>query len=80
MTLHDGDPKFDLRTLKRSLREGKITQKEVDDYVKKLSDEAQKAKEVVVFEEEAEGKRKSKRTGIAAPEAKEPTFALAGEP
>lgn len=53
MTIHYGDPKFDLRTLERSLREKTVEQKEMDKYLKSLPDESANAEEMKVFEEEA---------------------------
>lgn len=79
MAIHFSDSKFDLRTLKRYLREGKITQKEVDNYIKILPDETKKAKEVVLAE--GGGKTALKQIGAARPQPthKEPTFAPASE-
>lgn len=72
MSIQYSDPKFDLRTLPRSLREGKITVKEVDQYRKNLPDETKKAKEIVVWQEAVTTPRKSA--------SKTPTFAPANEP
>lgn len=50
------DPKFDLRTLSRALREGKIERKEYEAYLKSLPDDGKNAAEVIVFEEETNKK------------------------
>lgn len=46
MKSHTGDPAFDLRTLPRALREGRVSQKDLGDYLKKLPDEAKQAEEI----------------------------------
>lgn len=73
MSIHYGNPKFDLRTLPRSLREGKTTPKEVDHYLKNLPDEAKKSVELGVGEV-AQTPAPPKKSA-----AKTPTFALANE-
>lgn len=52
MAIHYGDQKWDLRTLKGNLRQGKTTQKEYEAYLKGLPNEATKVREIDVFEEE----------------------------
>ncbi len=64
--------KFDQRTIRRSLREGKITQKEWEAYLKSLPDETNKSTPIVVAEET--GKKPAR-----AESHKEPTFAMAAE-
>ncbi len=44
-------PIFDVRLLERNLRDGKITKKEYDDYLKKLDDTSSNA-EYIEFEDE----------------------------
>ena len=71
MAIDSEKSKFDLRTLKRYLREGKITQKEWEAHLKNLPDESSKAEPLVMKDEE---KRKTASTAH-----REPTFALATE-
>lgn len=71
MSTHSENSKFDLRTMQRSLREGKITQKEWEAHLKSLPDESSKSEALVLKEDE-------KRTASSAA-SKEPTFALASE-
>lgn len=51
MSIHFGDPKFDLRTQEQFLREGKLTQKELENNLKSLPDESKKTDEIPVYEE-----------------------------
>lgn len=71
MSTHFENNKFDLRTMQRSLREGKITQKEWEAHLKSLPDESANSEALVLKEEE-------KREPTHA-EQKEPTFALVSE-
>lgn len=73
MTIRYGDPKFDIRTLKANLREGKLTHKEVEAHLKNLPDESKNAEEIVPFEEKSQKKLSVSR------KSKEPTFAFAVE-
>lgn len=86
MSIDYGDSQFDLRTLNRSLREGKITSKEVDHYLKGLPDEAKKSEEIAVCEpppaKRTEGSLTQTRKSSALvrkASAKAPTFAPATE-
>ena len=67
MSIYEGEPKFDLRTLNRALREGKITQKEADQYLKNLPDEAANAQEITLDKAEKSRvggkKEKAQKTG-----------------
>lgn len=72
MTICYGDPKFDIRTLKANLREGKLTHKEVEAHLKNLPDESKNAEEIVPFEEKSQKKPSPRKS-------KEPTFAFAAE-
>ena len=67
MSLNEGEPKFDLRVLNRALREGKITQKEADQYLKSLPDEAGNAQEISLDKENkslsSAKKEKPKKSG-----------------
>jgi len=58
---------FDLRTLEKDLRDGKISKKEVDAYLKSLPDEKANTEEIAVTVEE-----RSPRTSVTSEE--EPTF------
>lgn len=73
MTARFEDHKFDQRTLKRSLREGKVTQKEWEAYLKNLPDESRNAEPMTDLEEEEDKKGKSNASH------KEPTFAFVPE-
>lgn len=70
MTIQYGDPKFDLRTLERSLREKTVEPKEMDKYIKSLPDESANAEEMKVFEEETESDNNSNGP------LREPTFSV----
>ncbi|MBI4224410.1 MAG: hypothetical protein HY609_05705 [Deltaproteobacteria bacterium] len=74
MKINFGDPQFDLRTLPRALSEKRISQKDVDDYLKKLPDEAKQAEEIKLGEAKPLPKPKKQK-----PASKEPTFAPANE-
>ncbi len=54
---------FDTRTVERTMREKKLTPKEVSDYLKSLPDESKNAEEVRMFDEEK--KAPSKRLTFA---------------
>ncbi len=69
-----GDPHFDLRTLPRALRENRVNQKELDDYLKKLPDESKNAEEIKLGEEKSSPKPKGPRS-----KTKAPTFSPANE-
>lgn len=81
MKITSGDPKFDLRTLQRAIREGRITSKEAGDYLKKLPDEASHVHEIHLKEEKNQptpAGKETKRKGKSG-SAKGPTFAPASE-
>lgn len=70
-----GEPKFDLRTLPRQLRENRITQKEVEEYLKKLPDESHQSREIPLGEFFSSPRPQKPKT----PPRKEPAFAPANE-
>lgn len=72
MKLTPGDGRFDQRTLTRFLREKRLTQKEIDEYLKKLPDESKNAEPIALGEEAASAPAKKQQ-------AKTPTFAAAEE-
>lgn len=74
MKINYGDPKFDLRTLPRALREKQITPQDFDGYLKKLPDEAQHAEEIHFHETKAPSPPKKPKG-----KSKGPAFALANE-
>ncbi|MDO8494784.1 MAG: hypothetical protein Q7S68_05555 [Deltaproteobacteria bacterium] len=45
---------FDTRTLEQAMRAGKLSKKEIDEYLKKLPDESKNAQEQKVFNDEEE--------------------------
>ena len=68
------DPQFDLRTLPRALRENRVSQKELNDHLKKLPDEAKNAEEIKLGEERPSPKPKGPKS-----KTKAPTFSPANE-
>lgn len=77
MSIQHDDSKFDVRTLSRSLREGKLTKKELDQYLKGLPDESKKGVEFAVWEEATNPASKSRKSSPKSP--KSPTFEAASE-
>jgi len=49
---------FDTRTVERTIREKKLTSKEVSDYLKSLPDESKNSEEVKMFDEEKKASSK----------------------
>ena len=65
--METGESKFDLRVIERRLREGTIEQKEYNDYLKKLPDDADNADYTEFYEEAEEKKPTSKKTHPGGP-------------